>query len=52
VNVFGAGRNTFQAGLDLMFTMFNQYGIEVSYDFEWNKLFHDQAFYVGFNVEF
>jgi outer membrane autotransporter protein len=52
LTVFGAGRNTFQAGLDLMFTMFNQYGIEVSYDFEWNKLFHDQAFYVGFNVEF
>jgi outer membrane autotransporter protein len=48
----GAGRNIFQAGLDLMFTLYNQYGIEVSYDFEWNNLFHDNAFYVGFNVEF
>jgi hypothetical protein len=35
-----------------MFTMFNTYGIEVSYDFEWNKLFNDQAFYIGFNIEF
>ncbi len=52
LTIIGAGRNTLQAGLDLMFTMFNQYGIEVSYDFEWNKLFHDNAFYVGFNVEF
>ncbi len=52
LTVIGAGRNTLQVGLDLMFTMFNQYGIEVSYDFEWNSLFHDNAFYVGFNVEF
>ncbi len=50
--VRGAGRNTFQAGLDLMLTLFEFYGIEASYDFEWNSLFHDQAFYVGFNVEF
>ncbi len=52
LTVIGAGPNTLQTGLDLMFTMFNQYGIEVSYDFEWNTLFHDNAFYVGFNVEF
>jgi outer membrane autotransporter protein len=50
--VIGAGRNTFLAGLDLMFTLFGQYGIEASYDFEYNSLFHDQSFYLGFNVRF
>ncbi len=52
LSVIGAGRNIYQGGLDFMFTMFNKYGLEISYDFEWNTLFHDNAFYVGFNVEF
>jgi uncharacterized protein YhjY with autotransporter beta-barrel domain len=48
----GAGRNTCLAGLDLLFTLYKTYGIEASYDFEWNKMFHDHSFYLGFNIEF
>lgn len=48
--IIGVGRNIALAGVDLLFTLYETYGIEASYDFEWNTLFHDHAFYVGFNI--
>ncbi|MBI2743369.1 MAG: autotransporter outer membrane beta-barrel domain-containing protein [Chlamydiales bacterium] len=52
IGIKGAGRNTALAGIDLLFTLYKRYGIEASYDFEWNELFQDHFFYTGFNVRF
>lgn len=52
IGIKGAGRNTALAGIDLLFTLYKRFGIEASYDFEWNELFHDHFFYTGFNVRF
>jgi len=52
ITIFGAGRDTLQAGLDLFFEFYDIYGIEASYDFEYNKLYRNNGFYLGFNVSF
>jgi hypothetical protein len=52
ITVFGAGRDTLVAGLDLLFEFYNTYGIEASYDFEYNSLYLNHGFYVGFNARF
>jgi uncharacterized protein with beta-barrel porin domain len=52
ITIFGGGRNTLLAGLDLLFELYNTYGIEASYDFEYNSLYRNNGFYVGFNVRF
>jgi len=52
ITVFGAGRDTLLAGLDLLFDFYNIYGIEASYDFEYNRLYCNNGFYLGFNVRF
>jgi hypothetical protein len=48
----GARRNTYLGGLDCLFTLYKKYGIEASYDFEQNNLFHDHSIYLGFSFEF
>jgi uncharacterized protein with beta-barrel porin domain len=50
--IFGAGRDTMLTGIDFMFTFFKKYGIEASYDFEWNSLYRNNVFYVGFDLRF
>jgi hypothetical protein len=52
IRTFGAGRNTLLTGLDLMFEFYNTYGIEASYEFEYNSLYRNNGFYLGFNVNF
>jgi uncharacterized protein with beta-barrel porin domain len=52
ITIFGAGRNTLLAGLDLLFEFYDTYGIEASYDFEYNSLYRNNGFYLGFNVSF
>jgi len=46
------GRNVALGGIDFLVTFFDTYGIEASYDFEWNKVYLDHAFYLGFNFKF
>ncbi len=46
------GRNVALAGIDFLVTFFDKYGIEASYDFEWNNLYLDHFFYVGCNFKF
>jgi outer membrane autotransporter protein len=43
------GRNIALAGIDLLLTIYGVYGIEASYDFEWNSVYHDHNFYLGCN---
>jgi hypothetical protein len=52
ITVFGAGRDTLLTGLAFMFEFYNTYGIEASYDFEYNRLYRNNGFYLGFNVRF
>jgi hypothetical protein len=52
LNMPRAGRNVALAGVDFLVTLFDRYGIEASYDFEWNSLFHDQFFYLGCQFRF
>lgn len=47
-----AGRNAALAGIDFLVMLFDKYGLEASYDFEWNSLYHDHFFYVGANFRF
>ncbi len=42
-----SGRNVALGGMDLLFTFFDTYGLEASYDFEWNSLYLDHSFYLG-----
>jgi outer membrane autotransporter protein len=50
--IFGSNRDTALAGLDLMFEFYERYGIEMSYDFEFNNNYHNNAFFLGFNARF
>jgi outer membrane autotransporter protein len=52
IEVIGAGRNTALAGIDLLFTLYKRFDIDVSYDFECNSLFQDHFFYLGCNLRF
>lgn len=47
-----SGRNVALAGVDFLITFFDRYGIEASYDFEWNTLYSDHFFYLGCNFRF
>ncbi len=47
-----AGRNVALGGLDFLVTFFDKYGVEASYDFQWNKLYVDHYFYLGCNFKF
>jgi hypothetical protein len=47
-----SGRNVALAGVDFLVTLFDRYGIEASYDFEWNSLYLDHFFYLGCNFKF
>lgn len=46
------GRNSLIAGIDLEFYFYKRFGIEASWNYEWNHLFHDSQFYLGFNYLF
>jgi outer membrane autotransporter protein len=46
------GRNVALGGVDFLFTLFDMYGIEASYDFEWNAAYLDHSFYLGCNFKF
>ncbi|MBS0648596.1 MAG: autotransporter domain-containing protein [Verrucomicrobia bacterium] len=46
------GRNVALGGLDYLLMFYNKYGIEASYDFEWNSLYHQHSFYLGCNFRF
>jgi hypothetical protein len=47
-----AKRSTLLAGIDFFLMLYDQCGIEASYDFQWNERFHDHAFYLGFSARF
>lgn len=47
-----SGRDVALAGVDFLVTFFDQYGLEASYDFEWNSLYRDHFFYVGCNFNY
>ena len=48
----GSGRNIALAGVDLLFTLYKRFGIEGSYEFEYNSLYHYHFFYLGTNFRF
>jgi hypothetical protein len=52
VRAFGAGQNTYLAGLDLFLEFYEKYALEASYDFQWNSLIRDNGFYLGFHARF
>jgi hypothetical protein len=52
VRAFGAGQNTYLAGLDLFLEFYEKYALEASYDFQWNRLIRDNGFYLGFHARF
>ncbi len=52
INVFGAGRSTMVAGVDLFFEFYQRYGLELMYDYQWNERFRDNSLYLGLNVRF
>ena len=47
-----SGRDVALAGVDFLVTFFDKYGLEASYDFEWNSLYRDHFFYIGCNFRF
>jgi hypothetical protein len=52
VEIPRAGRDIALLGADFLVMFYEKYGLEVSYDFEWSRRFHDHAFYVGTNFRF
>ena len=46
------GRNVALGGIDFLVTLFDTYGIEASYDCQWNTLYLDHFFYLGCNFRF
>ncbi len=48
----GAGRNFVLAGIDFLAKISEKYGFEASYDFQWNEIFLDHNFYLGFDMKF
>lgn len=48
----GTGRNIALAGVDLLFTMHDRVGVEISYETEYNSLYHDHFFYLGVDFRF
>ncbi len=48
----GTGRNIWLGGVDLLFTYRQKFGVEVSYETEYNSLYHDHFFYLGANARF
>jgi hypothetical protein len=49
---YGAGRDTLTTGLDCFFQFLKKYSLELSYDFQYNRLFYDHAFYLGCEVRY
>lgn len=47
-----AGRNIWMGGIDLQATFCGNYGVEASYNFEWNKRYTNNFFYLGFKYSF
>jgi uncharacterized protein with beta-barrel porin domain len=50
--VYGAGRDTGLAGIDFMFMWGQGVGLEMSYDFEYNRMYHNHAVFAGLNIRF
>lgn len=50
--IFGAGRNTFWAGVDFLFTVCDIFEVEMSYDYQWNSLYRNNAFYLGVGADY
>ncbi len=48
----GTGRNIWLGGVDLLFTYRQKFGVELSYETEYNSLYHDHFFYLGANFRF
>ncbi len=48
----GTDRNIALAGFDLLLTLYKRFGIEGSYELEYNNLYHDHFFYFGLNARF
>ncbi len=46
------GHNYAVASADVQVYFYKRYGIEASWNFEWNKLYHDNEFYLGFSLMF
>jgi hypothetical protein len=44
--------HTALGGIDLLWMLYDKYGIEVSYDFEWNTRFMDHFVYLGCSFRF
>lgn len=51
VRTEGIDRNILLVGVDLFFG-FNCFGVEASYDLEWNRSFHNHYFFAGGNYKF
>lgn len=52
IEIDGVGRNFALVGVDFLFAFYKRWGLELSYDFEWNDLFTDNFFFAGLNVRF
>jgi hypothetical protein len=52
IKVKKPGHNYAVASADVQVYFFKRYGIEASWNFEWNKLYHDNEFFLGFNLMF
>jgi hypothetical protein len=52
VKVKKPGRNYAIASIDLQMYFHQRYGIETSWNFEWNELYHDNEFFLGFSLLF
>ncbi len=50
--VYGAGRDTGLAGIDFMFMWGQGVGLEMSYDFEYNRMYHNHSVFTGLNIRF
>ncbi len=51
-NIYGAGRNTLLLGADFLFTIYRVFELEFSYNFQWNSLYTNNAFYLGIGGNF
>ena len=47
-----AGKNTALGGIDFLLILYDKYGIEANYEFEWNSRYMDHFVYLGCNFKF
>lgn len=52
IKVKKPGRNYAIASADVQVYFYKRYGIEASWSFEWNKLYNDNEFFLGFSLMF